>query len=201
MNADSSVIRGIIRPLPWLHLIAIAAVLLQPAARNGVLGGYSRTALLVAALLILTLPLVLWATARLGRVSAVNLPNLPRYIRLSGICIAVVAAAALGWISALNATAYIIVSLYLLYVLVTITVFLLLSRDAPSWGNERSLTRLAGAVLMLVAALQILLAFHFPGQLWTDEGYNTALSLSIARDGAFIVPFFRLTPEISGPNC
>lgn len=190
----------LVRPIPWLHTLALLAVILQPSQPATFLGRYSTNALVVLVGLAVTLPVVIRGVNWLSRRT---LPSLPTPFLSAGLFLCVVGAAVAGWLTALPTPSYVVLFLYVLYIVVVVALAIIRLMDGASGrGMLRSYVIHAGVLLLLgaVVVAQVFMAARFPGQLWTDEGYNTALSLSIARSGEIAVPFFRLVPELYGPN-
>jgi hypothetical protein len=198
-NSKTHKIRAITL-IPWLHALTLAAVILQPSQPATILGRYSTTAASALLALLITLPLAVWGSRWLERRLAVPF-TIPSGIALVGLLGCALGMAAAGRISALTTTSYIVLALYGI-AMISVAALLIVERtngrlvQGLRWLDARLLI----ALLAVLLIFQIELATRYPGQLWTDEGYNTALSLSIARTGEIAVPFFRLTPELFGPN-
>jgi hypothetical protein len=186
----------LIRLLPILHIVSLIAVILQPSQPPIFLQRYSRISIVIFVGLLISLPLVVWLSRWLNRRLEKN-PFSPTTFQRGFILVAIaVLLIGLGFLASLPTNSYGVLSFYGVYALCVLGLWLVGSPvQAQDFKGRRWLW--IGAVVVIGL---VVLAAHFPGQYWTDEGYNTGLALSIARDGQFAIPMFKLTPELYGPN-
>ena len=200
-DAAKNLPANLVKLLPWFHSIALAAVFLQPSTPATILGRYSRTAFVILLILLLSLPVTVGASRWITRRMQLRRLTVPPKLRPFVWAVTGALAFVFGGTTASATDSYIVLSLYLLFGLFTAFVWTLVQgfdrRGSVTWLGASE--KLAAVVVAASCLILLGLATRYPGQLWTDEGYNTSLALSIARNGEVAVPIFRLTPELYGP--
>lgn len=176
-----------------LHLLAIAAVLLQPTT-PAVIGQYSRTALIVLGALIISTPLIYLWTRWLSRPR--TLTNNPEWQKILGF-LGGISSLLIVWAGFSSPTpSYIVLQIYIsLLIISAYSHFFLSAQPADNPLTFRHATGVATCLLVFI--LLIGLSSEFPGLLWTDEGFNSGLAMSFAQKGILGVPALRY--EASGP--
>ena len=187
----------LLKLLPLFHAASLLAVLLQPTSPAILFGRYSRTSLVLLVLLTLSLPVVIWGTRWLARQFERDRIHLSLRVCVIVLAVSALLSIVFGGLASRTTSSDVVLAIYALAVVLIATFAALLQSRKTSLPliNPRGVL----FICLLLACFLLLLVTRFPGQLWTDEGYNTGLALAIAR-GQFAVPFFRLAPELNGPN-
>lgn len=159
----------------WLHAATLIAVLLQPSTPAQYLGRYSQTAFMLAAILLLSLPLVGWGVRIFqNRLQHITWPAPVRWVL---IAMGLLAVGLLWGLPGASATSYAVLRIYLSVMFMTGLV----------WLFEMDTVRLplvwviVGVLLALVGLF--VLALGFPGVRWIDEAYMAGLSKNFLETG------------------
>ncbi len=159
-----------------LHLVSLAAILLQPSTPALILGRYSRTSALILGAFLVASPLV-WAGTRwlAGRVDRLTLKTWQYAavsLTASGLLFGL-------WAAPIGQTSsYLIVRLYLTFILFTALIWALQHLVFPAWTANLPWLLGVGA-----CALLLILSTRFPGLLWTDEGFMLSGALGFVHKG------------------
>ena len=185
-----------------MHAASLATFVVQPGVPGPWLERHSRTSLVAAGALIITLPLVV----RFARWCAQR-PDASSSWPVTGSHAVWIVALACGlfgmWALGLgsNTPSYLVLRLYLTLVIVTGGLSMASTRTSPNAGKSPD-TRLTVSVVAGVGLLLLAVSYFvpFPGVLWTDEGYATSLAQGFFRTGHLEASIFSLAPSMQGPN-
>jgi hypothetical protein len=197
-----ALLHQMLRFVPFLLAVGGVAVILQPTQPAILLERYSRTSLVVFAALLVGLVVMRLALPRIERLLTERVSKASLLFHAVALLACAIVLVSAGSVMAGTTTSYLIISMVIIYTVITLALPSLGRFTAAAHGGTATLLSAKAsriAVLILTTGL-IALSLRFPGQLWTDEGYNTGLALSIARTGEIAVPYFSLTPELYGPN-
>ena len=176
----------LIRGWFWFHLLAILAVVLQPTTPALLLGRYSRTALLILAVLIIVSPLVWFGGRRLATLIEASRLTLSRRRSITLLLLCAMGLFIASYVTTGVTASYLVVSWYFDFVLITLGVWALQALSGPGgrWITNFGLALGLGTCLFVLA-----IGVHYPGMQWNDTGFDFVASIGVLREGRPVLVF------------